>query len=135
MAFDYHQKVLFRHCDPAGIVFFPRYAEMVNDAVEALFSDVLGWPFEAMHPDAAVPTVAIAMEFSAPSRHGDELILSIAGRGVGRTSLTLETTARAGDEVRFRARQTLVCIGSDGKPQPWPDAVRAAAERMTEEQP
>ena len=47
--YEFHQKVLFKHCDPAGIVFFPRYYEMVNDCVEAFFADVLDWPFEAMH--------------------------------------------------------------------------------------
>ncbi|CPO21707.1 4-hydroxybenzoyl CoA thioesterase [Bordetella pertussis] len=27
-------EVRFRHCDPAGIVFYPRYFEMINDFVE-----------------------------------------------------------------------------------------------------
>lgn len=35
MEFSYRQKVLFMHYDPAGIVFFPRYFEMMNDCVEA----------------------------------------------------------------------------------------------------
>jgi 4-hydroxybenzoyl-CoA thioesterase len=30
MGYHVTQKVLFRHCDPAGIVFFPRYFEMVR---------------------------------------------------------------------------------------------------------
>ena len=40
-AFTYEEKVLFRHCDPAGIVFFPRYFEMINDCVEYFFADTL----------------------------------------------------------------------------------------------
>ncbi|MEL6103010.1 MAG: acyl-CoA thioesterase, partial [Pseudomonadota bacterium] len=28
MSFQFLQKVLFKHCDPAGIVFYPRYFEM-----------------------------------------------------------------------------------------------------------
>ena len=35
MSFTLTQKVLFKHCDPAGIVFYPRYFEMINDCVEA----------------------------------------------------------------------------------------------------
>ena len=35
-------EVGFRHCDPAGIVFYPRYAEMVNDTVEHWFKHGLG---------------------------------------------------------------------------------------------
>jgi 4-hydroxybenzoyl-CoA thioesterase len=40
MAFVMNQKVLFKHCDPAGVVFYPRYFEMINDCVEALFDDI-----------------------------------------------------------------------------------------------
>src|SRR5260370_493059 len=36
-AFVSQVQVLFRHCDPAGIVFYPRYFEMVNDLVEEWF--------------------------------------------------------------------------------------------------
>ena len=34
--FTAEMTVAFRHCDPAGIVFYPRYFEMINDFVEAL---------------------------------------------------------------------------------------------------
>jgi 4-hydroxybenzoyl-CoA thioesterase len=44
MLFSINQKVLFKHCDPAGIVFYPRYFEMINDCVEAFF-DEIGTPF------------------------------------------------------------------------------------------
>ena len=44
--YEMPQKVLFKHCDPAGIVFFPRYFEMMNDCVEAFFDKVVEWPFE-----------------------------------------------------------------------------------------
>ena len=45
MAFTYPHKVLFRHCDPAGIVFYPRYFEMMNDTVEAFFGTALDAPW------------------------------------------------------------------------------------------
>ena len=34
MAFVFPQKVRFQHCDPAGIVFYPRYFEMLNTTIE-----------------------------------------------------------------------------------------------------
>ncbi len=132
MHFDYPQKMLFRHCDPAGIGFFPRYAEMVNDAVEALFADCLDWAFEDMHPEAGVPTVAIDLQFKAPSRHGDHLVLSITLKAMGGSSLTLETIARCGEEIRFVANQTVVCINAQGRPVRWPDPVRAKARDIME---
>lgn len=124
MAFTFPQKVLFKHCDPAGIVFYARYFEMINDCVEAFFADVVGWPFEDLHPDAAVPTAEISTQFQAPSRHGDHLILTLTVHRVGRSSLGLAFVARAGDETRFTASSTLVLVDGAGRPRPWPDAIR-----------
>jgi len=132
MHLRFAQKVLFKHCDTAGIVFFPRYAEMVNDGIEALFSDLLLWPFEVIHPEAAVPTVALAFEFKAPSFHGDHLHLDITIKRMGGTSLTVETLASCGDETRFVADQTLVFIDKGGRPQRWPEDVRARVDSLLE---
>lgn len=40
MLFTFTQKVLFKHCDPAGIVFYPRYFEIINDCIEAFFEQI-----------------------------------------------------------------------------------------------
>ena len=34
-------QVEFNHCDPAGIVFYPRYFEMTNSVVEIFFREVV----------------------------------------------------------------------------------------------
>lgn len=128
--FTLPQKVLFRHCDPAGIVFYPRYFEMVNDTVEAFFSDVLDWPFEAMHATHAVPTVALKSEFKAVSRHGDDLQLCLNVAHLGRTSLTLAIRAWCAAELRFTVEATLVCIDAKETPTPWPGAVKTKLERQ-----
>ena len=39
--FRQSQDITFRQCDPAGIVFYPRYFEMMNDAIERFFSDIV----------------------------------------------------------------------------------------------
>lgn len=122
------QKVLFKHCDPAGIVFYPRYFEMMNDCVEAFFADALAWPFETMHPDSAVPTAAISTEFTAPSRHGDRLSLTLRVERIGGASLGLSITAAADGEDRFHTRSTLVHVGAAGRPLPWPGPIR---DRLT----
>ncbi|MGC1495752.1 MAG: thioesterase family protein [Sulfitobacter sp.] len=123
--FRFDQKVLFKHCDPAGIVFYPRYFEMINDCVEAFF-DHLGHPFEVLHQSAAVPTARIDTQFTAPSRHGDHLTLTLAATKLGRSSLDLSINAQAGDQTRFTCTSTLVYITQLGKPTPWPDDLRAA---------
>ena len=124
MHFSSRQKVLFRHCDPAGIVFYPRCFEIINDAVEALFSDLIGWPFEDLHPANGVPTVAIDVVFKAPSRHGDQLDLGVTIRSLGASSMTLQIIATLDSEVRFSVNQTIVCVNESGRPLRWPDPVR-----------
>lgn len=107
--------VLFRHCDPAGIVFYPRYFEMVNDLLEAFLSD-LGYPFSALHGelDAAVPTVGLEADFPRPSRLGEVLDIELEPLSVGRSSFRLRFTARHEDEVRFVVTSTLVYAHTKG---------------------
>ena len=122
--FALQQKVLFKHCDPAGIVFFPRYFEMMNDCVETFFDQALGTPFETLHLTHGVPTAAIETRFRAPSRHGDILDLELVTRKLGRSSWSYGMTARCRQERRFETAATLVHVDADGKPTPWPDILR-----------
>lgn len=118
------QKVLFKHCDPAGIVFFPRYFEMMNDCVEAFFDEVLHWPFESLLHTAGIPTASIATTFTAPSRHGDQLLLKLDITRIGRASIDYVMTTTCGDEKRFETKATLVYVDKTGKSAPLPDEAR-----------
>ena len=125
--FTLEQKVLFKHCDPAGIVFYPRYFEMMNDLVEAFFDVALGAPFERLHRTHSVPTVTIRSTFHAPSRHGDRLALAVAPTRIGGASMDMVISGSCGGEARFDAALTLVHIERNGRPERWPDAIRTAA--------
>lgn len=72
-------KVRFAHCDVAGIVFYPRYFEMLNAAVEDWFEYELGCDFNTMHQirRLGVPTVKLDVEFLAPSKLNDQLTLKL----------------------------------------------------------
>ena len=63
MAFQKLVKVRFQHCDPAGIVFYPRYFEMVNAVVEDWFEE-MGEPFATLRTESAlvVPTVQLGSD-------------------------------------------------------------------------
>jgi 4-hydroxybenzoyl-CoA thioesterase len=123
-AFAKDQKVLFRHCDPAGIVFFPRYFEMMNDLVEAFFDEALGYPFEEILKTEGVPTAQIETRFVLPSYHGDLLQLRLWVTRLGTTSMTYKMTATCGDELRFETCATLVHVDQVGRPEPWPEQLR-----------
>ena len=125
--FHYQQKILFQHCDPAGIVFYPRYYEMLNACVEAWFDEVLGYSFAKMHgaEDRGVPTVWQNAEFHAPSRHGDALCCALRVTQVGTSSLDLAVQASCDNDQRVRFTSRLVFIRKDtGRSEPWPAELR-----------
>ncbi len=69
----------FADCDPAGIVFYSRYLEMLNAVVEDLFAEELGFSFrEILKSNLGIPTVHLNADFIAPSRLGDELSATLA---------------------------------------------------------
>lgn len=129
--FAREMKVGFQHCDPAGIVFYPRYYEMLNGLIEAWFEEAVGWDFRQIHlvEGLAVPSVRIETDFTAPSRLGDVLVWELRVARLGRTSLELEMTARCGAELRMRNRSVLVQIRQNtGETVPWPAPIRTRIE-------
>ena len=134
MHFSFTQKIMFKHCDPAGIAFYPKYFEIINDTVETFFAEALGWSFERLHETNAVPTAAINVQFQSPSRLGDFLRLDVTVERLGTSSLQLSMRAMVQEVVRFDVNQTLVCIGHDGKSKPWPAHVRLAIGNLGGEQ-
>jgi 4-hydroxybenzoyl-CoA thioesterase len=128
MAFVFRQKVRFQHCDPAGIIFYPRYFEMLNTTIEEWFTDRLGVEFAEIHGPmgAGVPTAALRADFRAPSRLGETLELALTPVRIGRSSCDLRVTATCGGELRVEFASTLVWIGmDDGRARPWPKDLRA----------
>ncbi len=131
MSYVTHAQVRFAHVDPAGIVFYPRYFEMLNGALEDYFADVVGTDFARMHirRRIGVPTVKLESEFVAVSRLGDHLDFTVHVERVGRSSAELDIAARCAGELRFRARLVIVCMDLDaGRAFAWPDDLRPLLE-------
>lgn len=128
MSFDITRRIRFADVDPAGIVFYPRYFEMINAVIEDWFEQGVGYGFDAMilKGPHGVPLAHMEAEFKAPSRLDDTLVFSLVVRDLGRASIRLTLTARCGEEVRMVARPTLVFIDQTAhKPVSIPEALRA----------
>ncbi len=134
MTYKKLQKIKFKHCDPAGIVFYPRYFEMLNDCVEDFFEDVLEMPFSSLHPNNGMPTALIETEFLAPSRLGDSVPFELAVKKLGRSSLNLEITAKAADNIRLRSKSTLVHVGKNGRSARWPEKQHKILNALIQDQ-
>jgi len=73
MIFTKQQKIKFKHIDYAGIVFYPRFLEMLNDLVEDWFEEALDRPFSKMHETNGIPTVDLKIQFKNAARLGEVL--------------------------------------------------------------
>lgn len=127
MTFVSRQAVRFAHVDAAGIVFYPRYFEMLNAAVEDYFASEIGVDFAAMHHvrGLGVPTVKLESEFVAPSRLGDPLDFRLDIARVGGSSAEMSVEVRCRAETRLRIRLVLVCmVLATGRSRDWPDDMR-----------
>ena len=73
MIFTKQEKIRFKHIDYAGIVFYPRFLEMLNDIVEDWFEEALDRPFSKMHETNGIPTVDLKVQFKNAARIGETL--------------------------------------------------------------
>lgn len=106
-------EVRFRHCDPAGIVFYPRYFEMINDFVEEWFDKGMGLPFHALHVDRQIgtPLASVQCDFTAPSRWHERLRQELAVRRIGGASFTAGVRFAGPDgSTRLKAELTIVTV-------------------------
>ena len=119
-------QIEFNHCDPAGIVFYPRYFEMTNSVVENFFAEVLGYSYAriTMEEGYGVPTVHIETDFRAPSRLGECVDFALSVVRLGSRSVGFKITATKGAELRLTADLTLVWVNRDGRAEPWPEVLR-----------
>lgn len=120
--------VRFAHCDPAGIVFFPRYLEMFNNLVEDWCREELRMPFAEMHLErgCGLSTVRLDVSFMAPSTLGDMLSAVLAVHSIGTSSVRLDIVLRGTDgSERVRGQMVLVFVDVGSKrARALPDELR-----------
>jgi 4-hydroxybenzoyl-CoA thioesterase len=82
-------RVGWGHCDPAGIVYFPRFFEMFHAAMESWFSDALGLPYQdvIMGRKVGFPAVHTEADFRRPSVFGEDIVVEQRVERLGRTSI------------------------------------------------
>jgi 4-hydroxybenzoyl-CoA thioesterase len=126
--FGAQRVVRFGDCDPAGIVFYPKYFEMVNGVIEEWWTE-LGMPWTEMIGQLGIATPVSHVEtvFLRPSRYGDRLEFRLSLESLGRSSLRFRIRVLGPDgEERVRIRQRMVCVSlQTHAPIAWPPGVRA----------
>ena len=128
LTFTTARKIRFSHCDPAGIVYFVNFFDMVNALVEDWFAEAVGFDFEELHIQRRVgfPIVNTCCEFFRPCHLGDRLQLELSVAKLGRSSIEFAVTGSVGGEQKFRARHKVALMSLDSqRALPIPDDMRA----------
>ena len=130
-AFTVDRLIRFAHCDPGGIVYFPRYFDLMNALVEDWFYQRLGLDYaeRLLSGRQGLPTVRAECDFVRPSLMGETVTWGLMVERIGTSSITLKIVAARGDEERLRATLVLVATSLEThRPIPIPDDLRQAVE-------
>lgn len=114
-------RVGFGDCDPAGIVYFPRFFHFFHEAMETWFDRVLGLPYAEMIGVRRLgfPAVHTEADFVIPCAMGDEIAVEQRVVRLGRTSIRFAYRVRGAADLAAPDRLTgaTVCVVMDLDPQ------------------
>ena len=128
-------RVRWAEVDPQGIVFNPNYLTYFDVAVTEYWRE-LGFPYPDGLLDLGVDTVVVkaTLEYRAPARFDDELIVGIRCARIGRTSLRMVAEFFRQSETLVEVELIYVTVSGDPhEPTPIPAALAkriAAYERL-----
>lgn len=120
-------------CDPAGIIFYPRYFEIFDTSTTVLLERALGMnkiDYLKAYDFAGHPLVQSRARFRVPTRFGDEVAIETTLVGIGRSSFKIEHRLLKADTLAVEGFETRVwVIGQPGgkrlKSRPIPPEVVA----------
>jgi 4-hydroxybenzoyl-CoA thioesterase len=149
MIFTTQKDIRFHHCDPAGIVFYPRYYGLLHEAQEDWLAH-LGFPeHHIIASGFGVPIVNMQTDFLGMSRYGDVVQIDVDLWKLGNSSIGmryslyseevnqyqdssaawLENVPLKPRQVRLKAKSVVVYSEvPGGKAVRIPDALRAAMQ-------
>ena len=121
-------------CDPAGIIFYPRYFAMFDAATTYLLERAIGMSkFEYLkaYNFLGHPIVETRARFRIPTRYGDEVTIETAVVACGRSSMKIEHRLAKAGVLAAEGFETRVFVARDPddparmKSQPIPAEVVA----------
>ena len=106
------------HCDPLGIVYYPRYFEFFDMCTNALF-DLAGLPKPQMlkkYAIAGIPAVETRARFFAPSSFGDTIVIETHIAEWGTSSFSVEHKVLKGEVLAVEGfeKRVWTVLSTDG---------------------
>ena len=125
--FSWPVRVYVEDTDFGGVVFYANYLKYFERA-RSEWLRAIGVTQQAMidiHQSVFVVTSA-AIDYLAPARMDDELIVTAVIDKIGRASLRFAQEVRRGDSVLARGQVSVACVDmTTMRPQPIPEAILA----------
>jgi 4-hydroxybenzoyl-CoA thioesterase len=103
-------------CDPAGIIFYPRYFAIFDTSTTMLIERAAGMKkIEYLKPYAIAgnPVVETRAKFRLPTRFGDEVAIASAVVACGRSSIKIEHRLTLAGALAAEGSETRVWAGRD----------------------
>lgn len=108
----------FGDCDPAGIVYFPKFFDFFHQAMETWFC-AIGAPYDDVIVGRQIgfPAVHTEADFRAPTRFGEAIDVQLRVEKLGNTSIRFGYRVHAPGETQPRVTGATVCVVMDLDPQ------------------
>jgi 4-hydroxybenzoyl-CoA thioesterase len=118
-------RIEWAHCDPAGIVFYPRYYEIFDACTHLLLEQASGLrKFEMLkaYDFAGFPMVDLRSRFLRPTRYGDDVMVETAVTEIRHSSFDIRHQLSKDGELAVECSETRVWVARDPKD---PQRIRA----------
>jgi 4-hydroxybenzoyl-CoA thioesterase len=103
-------------CDPAGIIFYPRYFAMFDTSTTMLIERAAGMKkieYIKAFAIAGHPVIETRAKFLRPTRFGDEVSIESAVVACGRSSFKIEHRLTHAGALAVEGSETRVWVGRD----------------------
>ena len=102
-------------CDPANIVYYPRYFAMFDDSTSTLF-EVAGFSKQDLvrkYGLVGIPMVDTRAKFYIPSTYGDWITIETSIESIKRSSFEVKHNVYKGEALAIEGFETRVLVGRD----------------------
>ena len=102
-------------CDPANIVYYPRYFAMFDDSTSTLF-EVAGFSKQDLvkkYGLVGIPMVDTRAKFYIPSTYGDWITIETKVESIKRSSFEVKHSVYKGEALAIEGFETRVLVGRD----------------------
>jgi 4-hydroxybenzoyl-CoA thioesterase len=119
-------------CDPAGIVYYPRYFAMFDHSTAMLLETATGYTKYQMtkkYDFVGFPMIDTGAKFMIPSKFGDDIVIETTISELGTSSFNISHKVWKGDQLAIEAHEKRVWVGKHPedpariKSKPIPDEI------------